>query len=234
MTATPNRAQNLSHAKASEDMEYDEHGTVIGAAASSQGESLTPKNVMKTKQLELRKDELQAATITKDIDNVIKRQITAGNGYRRDGYTISRTDVISNDTMGTKHRASITQFSNDMNLKQNIGQFAGLQGLGTLIEAKTPGAPGIVPFRQSQSSHKATVHQTHTLGSQPNDQVISIFDKDTDKNYLLQREVMMPSGLAGVTDQNKGSAVSIFKVQEVGTSKFKCLPVTDYGKIMNL
>ena len=27
---------------------------------------------------------------------------------------------------------------------------------------------------------------------------------------------------------------SIFKVQEVGTAKFKCLPVTDYGKIMNL
>ena len=70
-----------------------------------------------------------------------------------------------------------------------------------------------------------------------NDHIISIFDKDNEKSYLLERQVLVRTGLsttsnaANNADQN---GPSIFKVQEVGAAKFKCLAVTDYGKIMNL
>ena len=64
-----------------------------------------------------------------------------------------------------------------------------------------------------------------------NEHIISIFDKDTEKSYILERQVLVPTGFNGEQDKN---GPSIFKVQEVGTAKFKCLPVTDYGKIMNL
>ena len=43
---------------------------------------------------------------------------------------------------------------------------------------------------------------------------------------------MSPGAQAGA--QTAKSGQTIFKVQEVGTAKFKCLPVTDYGKIMAL
>ena len=57
-----------------------------------------------------------------------------------------------------------------------------------------------------------------------NEQIISIFDGETEKSYLLERK--------DTKDGNEGP--NVFKVQEVGTARFKCLPVTDYGKIMTL
>ena len=53
-----------------------------------------------------------------------------------------------------------------------------------------------------------------------NDQIISIFDGETEKSYLLERK----------DGKNGADGPNIFKVQEVGTARFKCLPVTDYGK----
>ena len=45
---------------------------------------------------------------------------------------------------------------------------------------------------------------------------------------------MMPVGNHGTSSDVDKNGQAIFKVQEIGTAKFKCLPVTDYGKIMSL
>lgn len=63
------------------------------------------------------------------------------------------------------------------------------------------------------------------------EQIISIFDRETEKSYLLEKQPFLgPTSLPNECEKGP----SIYKVQEVGTARFKCLPVTDYGKIMNL
>lgn len=91
-------------------------------------------------------------------------------------------------------------------------------------------------MRQSSSFQQNAGMPQHNqvvkLSNVNNEHIISIFDKDTEKSYLLERQVLVPTGLTGAEQDKNGP--SIFKVQEVGTAKFKCIPVTEYGKIMNL
>lgn len=167
---------------------------------------------------------------------LIKRQTT---NVAFDGQGPQHYDVIS---IGTKHRPSITQFSNDQPLVQVketkietrsspreghiTVQHSEIQAREGTVTPHSPGSPG----RQQQTGSPNRASTTSFKRLAPaNEHIISIFDGETEKSYILEQTKVDSN--ANEKDKN---GPSIFKVQEIGTARFKCLPVTDYGKIMSL